>query len=359
MEKYSVIGLMSGTSGDGLDIAYCQFAKSNKWSYEILKCETVEFPSTLKSQLMAAHKLPSSNLMSLDVTLGQWMGKEVKKFCQNLKTKPTAVCSHGHTVFHQPEKGLSVQIGNGWWLAQNSELPAINDFRMLDISLGGQGAPLVPLGDKLLFHEYDFCMNLGGISNISMDVDGSRKAFDCTPFNGLLNLFAQKLGAEYDEDGNWAREGNVDRQLLENLNSLDYYQKSGAKSLGREDLESDFLPIISERVLTEKDILATLIEHYAIQISQIIRKNRAKEKPKILLSGGGAYNKFFLERLSKHLQNTYEIILPNQEVIEFKEALIFGFLGVLKMRGENNCLSSVTGAKEDSCGGTWYDYRPS
>ncbi len=359
MEKYSVIGLMSGTSGDGLDIAHCIFSKEDNWQYEILKCETIEFPGKLRSELMNAHKLDSLDLMALDINLGRWMGEQVKVFCEKMEDKPLAVCSHGHTIFHQPENGFSLQIGDGWWLAQKSELPAITNFRMKDISLGGQGAPLVPLGDELLFKNFDFCLNLGGISNISMDQGGRRVAFDCTPFNGLLNAYARKLGSDYDQDGLWARSGNSDRDLLEKLNSIAYYQKSGAKSLGREDLERDFFPLIEESGLPEKDVLATLVEHFAIRISEDIKSHHQGDQPSILLTGGGAYNKFFVQRLSFHLEEKCEIVLPESELIEFKEALIFGFLGVLKMRGEPNCLASVTGAKEDSCGGTWHDYRPS
>lgn len=287
------------------------------------------------------------------------MGIAVKEFCEDLSEKPMVVCSHGHTVFHQPEKGLSFQIGNGYWLAQKSEMPVLNDFRMKDISLGGQGAPLVPIGDRLLFSDYDFCLNLGGISNISMEFNGERKAFDCTPFNGLFNHFAQKLGAAYDDNGKWAEEGQVNPSLLDELNSLPYYLKVGAKSLGREDLHADFLPILERSEIPTKDLLATLSAHFAFQIAKIIRASQSSVNSKVLITGGGAYHQTFIRDLKKELPSETEIIIPIRELIEFKEALIFGFLGVLKMCEENNCLASVTGAREDSSGGTWYDYRPS
>lgn len=350
---------MSGTSGDGLDIAHCSFEREDTWSFDLLKVQTVPFPEALGALLMHAHELSGLDLQFLDVQLGKWMGECVKTFCEDLSEKPLAVCSHGHTVFHQPDKGLSLQIGNGYWLAQKSELPAINDFRMKDISLGGQGAPLVPVGDQLLFSDYDFCLNLGGISNISMEVSGERKAFDCTPFNGLLNHFAKVLGAEYDQDGNWAAEGAQNEILLDSLNALAYYKVKGAKSLGREDLEADFLPLLQKSGLPPKNILATLVAHFAFQIGRIIRDFQRNDQPKILVTGGGAYHETFIEKLKTELSAGSVVIVPDQGLLEFKEALIFGFLGVLKMCEENNCLASVTGAKSDSSGGTWYDYRPS
>lgn len=350
--SYHVIGLMSGTSGDGLDLAYCSFEKSEQWHFEILGAITIPFPSNLGENLKSAHLLNSHDLNFLDVDFGKWMGEQVKKFCQEKKISPLAVCSHGHTVFHQPQKGLTLQIGNGWALKQASGFKVINDFRMLDVQLGGQGAPLVPIGDQLLFPEMDFCINLGGIANISMEWEGERIAFDCSPFNLLLNPIAEKLGKPYDEDGKWAREGNVNQDLLEKLNQVPFYQIKGAKSLGREDMEEVFSPIIQKSSIPDKDKLATLTEHFAIQIASIIHTYAQNEVPKVLITGGGAYHKYFLERLDGQLESKWKKFEASNELIEFKEALIFGFLGVLRLRGENNCLASVTHAKTDSSGGT-------
>ncbi|SIO07055.1 anhydro-N-acetylmuramic acid kinase [Algoriphagus halophilus] len=350
--NYHIIGLMSGTSGDGLDVAYCHFEKSDLWQFEILEAITIPFPDQLGEQLQKAHLLNALDLHYLDVAFGKWMGQEVKQFCSKKQISPIAICSHGHTVFHQPQKGLSLQIGNGWALHQASEMKVINDFRMLDVQLGGQGAPLVPIGDQLLFPHLDFCINLGGISNISMQWKGERIAFDCSPFNLLLNPIAEKLGSPYDRDGQWAREGQVDAELLEKLNQVPFYQKKGAKSLGREDMDEVFSPIIQSSNAPEKDKLATLTEHYAIQIAQIIQAYALHEKPKVLLSGGGAYHTYFIERLHHQLQGNWQQFEASNELIEFKEALIFGFLGVLRLRGESNCLASVTHASRDSSGGT-------
>lgn len=350
--SYHVIGLMSGTSGDGLDLAYCHFEKSEKWHFDILEAITIPFPESLGEKLKNAHLVSSLELHLLDVHFGQWMGEQTKIFCQEKEISPQAVCSHGHTVFHQPQKGLTLQIGNGWALHQSSELKVINDFRMLDVQLGGQGAPLVPIGDQFLFPEMDFCINLGGIANISMEWKGERIAFDCSPFNLLLNPLAEMLGKPYDEDGKWAREGNVNRELLATLNEIPFYQKKGAKSLGREDMEEVFEPIIQKSSICEKDKLATLTEHYAIQIASIIRSYSNDKVPQVLITGGGAYHHYFLERLDDQLKSKWKKFEASRELIEFKEALIFGFLGVLRLRGENNCLASVTHAKIDSSGGT-------
>lgn len=351
---YTMIGLMSGTSGDGLDIAYCSYELHDQWSYEILDAITIPFPEELGHKLMNCHRLSALELALLDIDFGKWMGEKVWEYCSEKQIKPMAVCSHGHTVFHQPAKGLSLQIGNGWALHQASGQKVINDFRMQDVQLGGQGAPLVPVGDRLLFPTIDFCINLGGIANISMESAGIRIAFDTSPFNLLLNAQANALGADYDKNGAWAKEGMLNPTLFEALNALPYYSKSNAKSLGREDLEDDFIPLLSSNTLSEKDILRTLVEHYAFQIAKVIKHHSRTDKPTVLVTGGGAYNSFFIERLDGHLEGKWIHTAATSELIEFKEALVFGFLGVLRLHNENNCLASVTGASRDSSGGVIY-----
>lgn len=349
--NYTMIGLMSGTSGDGLDIAYCSYELQHQWSYEILDAITVPFPVDLSQKLMNCHRLSALELALLDVDFGKWMGGKVKEYCSEKQIKPLAVCSHGHTVFHQPAKKLSLQIGNGWALHQASGQQVINDFRMHDVQLGGQGAPLVPIGDSLLFPTIDFCINLGGIANISMVSAGKRIAFDTCPFNLLMNAQANVLGAEYDHDGSWANEGILNEKLFNALNSLSYYSKSSSKSLGREDLEDDFTPLLISSGLSEKDILRTLSEHFAFQIAEVIQQYQSTTSPSVLITGGGAYNSFFIKCLDKQLNSKWNLIEATSELIEFKEALVFGFLGVLRLRNENNCLASVTGARKDSSGG--------
>ncbi|MDR7128674.1 anhydro-N-acetylmuramic acid kinase [Algoriphagus sp. 4150] len=349
--NYTSIGLMSGTSGDGLDIAYCSYELQHQWSYEILDAVTMPFPKEMGEKLMNSHTLSALELALLDVDFGKWMGEKVRGYCIEKQIKPLAVCSHGHTVFHQPAKGLSLQIGNGWGLHQASGLKTINDFRMLDIQLGGQGAPLVPIGDRLLFPSIDFCINLGGIANISMESAGKRIAFDICPFNLLLNAQANALGADYDQGGTWASQGTLNEKLFNALNTLPYYSKSDAKSLGREDLEVDFLPLLISSGLSEKDILRTLVEHFAFQIGQVIIQHKISDYPSVLITGGGAYNTFFIDRLNSQMEGKWLQTHASSKLIEFKEALVFGFLGVLRLRNEINCLSSVTGARNDSSGG--------
>lgn len=351
---YHIIGLMSGTSGDGLDLAFCKFQKQESWTFQILESSTIPFPKRLEHQLKHAYSRSALDLATLDVDFGNWMGRQVKKFCKARKINPQAVCAHGHTVFHQPARGISLQIGNGWALHQAAGFQVINDFRMLDVSLGGQGAPLVPIGDQLLFPQIDYCINLGGIANISMDQDNKRIAFDCCPFNLLLNSQANLLGAPFDRNGNWARSGSLDLDLFEALQKLSFYAKMNPKSLGREDLERDFIPLITKTSISEKDKLCTLVEHFAIQIATAILTHQQKSLPSVLITGGGAYNRYFIERLDHHLQGKWNLHQADSDLIEFKEAMIFGFLGVLRLRKEVNSLASVTGACRDSCGGTVY-----
>lgn len=353
-EKYTLIGLMSGTSGDGLDLAYVHFELQKEWNFEIIHSQTCSFPGDLAQKLSYAHLLSGLELAQLDVDFGKWMGLQVNHFCKEFQIKPMAVASHGHTVFHQPQNGLTFQIGNGWALHQASGERVINDFRMLDVQLGGQGAPLVPIGDRLLFPKVDFCINLGGISNISMEKDSNRVAFDSSPFNLLLNAEANRLGKAYDAEGEIARSGEVNLTLFEQLNQLPFYSNLTAKSLGRENMERDFIPLIKESGLNPANVLNTLVEHFAFQIASVIKTYSQKSKPLVLITGGGAYNTYFIERLDHYLGKNWEQYQASPELIEFKEALIFAFLGVLRLRGENNCLASVTGASRDNCGGVIY-----
>jgi anhydro-N-acetylmuramic acid kinase len=347
---YKVIGLMSGTSGDGLDIAYCEFEQGEQWTYEIKASETVPFPKKLGKNLKKAHLLKGYKLSLLDARFGQWMGEKVHDFIETNHLEVEAVASHGHTVFHQPSKKLSLQIGNGWALHAACGLPVINDFRMLDVQLGGQGAPLVPIGDKLLFSEHDYCINLGGIANISMESDGKRIAFDICPFNLLLNHFAQACDKPFDKNGKLARKGKLLKKVLKQLNNLPYYQIKGAKSLGREDLKGYLKILEGIEEYKPEDILHTLVIHYVIQIHKLLIPVPG-QKTKVLVTGGGAFNTFFMEQLASVLGPDVEISQADPLLINFKEALIFAFLGVLKLRGEMNSLASVTGALRDSSGG--------
>lgn len=357
MKTYKVIGIMSGTSGDGVDLAYCHFTEDNgNWKYTIEKTRTIPFDHTWDLRLKELHHQNPITFVKTDVFFGHYLGKLVKEFIFYEKIQPELVCSHGHTVFHQPEKGITCQIGHGAAIHAECGLPVVSDFRSLDVALGGQGAPLVSIADRILFGEYNFCLNLGGIANLSAEVSQKRIAYDICPCNLILNYLAIPLGKAFDEGGNFARQGNTNEELLVILNSLPYYKKHFPKSLGREWVDACIKPLLRMSKIPTEGKLTTFCRHIAhqikINIGELIAKNAFSKNYRLLITGGGAYNQFLIETLREELSTlpvTLEI--PNKELIEFKEAMIFGFLGVLRMRNEVNCLSSVTGAKEDNVGG--------
>lgn len=350
MKKYKVIGLMSGSSLDGLDIAYCEFVKNKNWKYEIIVAETINYNPVWRKKLSFAHKRSKSEISDLDIAFGKLSGLKVKFFIKKYALKPDFISSHGHTIFHQPEKKFTLQIGNGKTIASVCGLPVICDFRSGDVKLGGQGAPLVPIADKILFSNYKFCLNLGGIANISFDDDSNHRiAFDICPVNIILNTLANQLEKQFDKDGKIARSGKIQLPLLQQLNSLCFYQLSPPKSLGREWIEKEYFPILNFSDIPVRDKLRTVCEHIAIQISLVINAIPKHSNSKLLITGGGAYNKFLLQRISELVD--CKIVLPDDKTIQFKEAMAFAFLGVLKTRKETNILKSVTGAKKDSSGG--------
>lgn len=343
-QTYRVVGLMSGTSLDGLDIALCDFVLENgKWSYSIVKAKTYAYDDVWRARLANASKVSSNDLLLLHRHYGRFLGKRVKAFLKQYRLKADFVSSHGHTIFHQPEKGLTFQLGSGFELSQACGLKVVADFRSLDVALGGQGAPLVPLGDALLFPEYQYCLNLGGFSNISFQRGKKRLAFDVCPVNVVLNA----LCPPYDENGKNGRSGRLNTALFHELNALDYYKQKFPKSLGIEWVNQFFNPVLDRFNIPLTDKLNSVYEHIAFQIQQAIhRKNPAL---KILVSGGGCRNLFLIERIQYRVKQN--VIIAENELIDYKEALIFAFLGVLKIRNEVNVLSSVTGALCDSVSG--------
>jgi anhydro-N-acetylmuramic acid kinase len=274
----------------------------------------------------------------------------IKAFISKFEIKDIdAICSHGHTALHQPEKGITYQIGNMPHLAALLGQTVVCDFRVQDVALGGQGAPLVPIGDKLLFSDYDFCLNLGGFANISTDNDTDRIAYDVCPVNIVLNRYVEQLGLNYDDEGKIASTGTINEELLEKLNDLEFYKANYPKSLGLEWVDKNIFPLIDAFQLEIQDVLKTFVEHIAVQLASEINK---KSHASVLVTGGGVYNTYLMNRLEAYSKN--EIMIPSKAIIEFKEALIFGFLGVLKLRNEVNCLKSVTGASQNHCSGKIY-----
>lgn len=340
------IGVMSGTSLDGLDIAFCTFQYDEKWSFQIEKAETIPYSTDWKKRLQNAPDLSGLQLQKLHNEFGQYIGTNIRDFIKKHQISPYLIASHGHTVFHQPENKLTLQIGNGAEIASETGVTTLSDFRSMDVALGGQGAPLVPIGDELLFSDYDSCINIGGFANISFKENNQRIAYDISPANIVLNHLSQQLGADYDKDGELGKQGRIDSQLLEKLNNLSYYKNLHPKSLGKEWLDQSFLPVLEKSSISILDQLTTTYQHIATQIANSIKK----EHSKVLITGGGAYNQYLIELIRK--QTKSDIILPDPIIIDFKEALLFAFLGLLRFENNVNCLSSVTGAKKDSSGGT-------
>jgi anhydro-N-acetylmuramic acid kinase len=346
--SYTAIGLMSGTSLDGLDIALCKFSFTDgKWSYEIAQAETVSYDNTWKSQLFHAHELSALGLATLHVEMGKLHGQWVKDFIETNDVHPEFIASHGHTVFHQPQQSLTVQIGSAPHIAAACGIPVISDFRTTDVALGGQGAPLVPIGDLHLFSKYEACLNLGGVANISLKKEASIKAFDICICNMALNYLASQRGLNYDAQGKLAAQGQIINSAFEQLNTLPYFQSEEPKSLGKEFFEAEMLPLLHLEKFSIEDLMSTCLEHIAYQISKTLNG-----VSNVFVTGGGAYNTELIQRIQQ--QFTGEVVVPDDVTIQYKEALIFAFLGVLRMRGENNALSSVTGASKNSCGGAIY-----
>ncbi|MFV0541789.1 MAG: anhydro-N-acetylmuramic acid kinase [Aestuariibaculum sp.] len=344
---YKVIGVMSGTSLDGIDLVYVHFKFEDNWKFDLICCETIYYNDYWVEKLGGLINYSKETLLKTDETYTAFLAGTIKTFIDkyNIKTI-NAVCSHGHTALHIPERGLTYQIGNTPQLAKLLGKKIVCDFRVQDVALGGQGAPLVPIGDRLLFAEYDFCLNLGGFANISTENNSKRIAYDICPVNIVLNKYVGKLGFPFDDGGKIAATGSINPNLLKALNTIAFYAKKPPKSLGLEWVETTVFSLIESFNLMVKDILRTFVEHIAYQLALEINK---KSKASVLVTGGGVYNTFLMQRLTHYTQNT--IVVPNSDIVEFKEALIFGFLGVLKLENQNNCLKSVTGASKNHSSG--------
>ncbi len=344
--------MMSGTSLDGLDLALCSFhGEGTSWSYQLIRTGYQDYPPELRSQLEKAIGLKTTDLLSLDAQYGAWLGEQAAAFVGTDSDSLDAVASHGHTVHHRPELGFTFQLGAPQYVALSSGLPVIGDFRSGDIALGGQGAPLVPIGDRLLFSTYEFCLNLGGIANISFEAGGKRLAFDIGIANMLLNHLVKPLGLRYDSEGALARGGQINTALLEALNGLAYYKKPYPKSTGYEWFSEEILPLIEAFPDRPENQLRTATAHIAHQVALQVRKVSKKGTGGILVTGGGALNTFLMELFQEELQPDFKVVLPNPKLIEYKEAIVFGLLGALRLCGQPNVLASVTGARRDSCSG--------
>lgn len=340
-----VVGMMSGTSLDGMDLVVCRFRKEGIWKFEILESVTYEYAPEWKSRLVGAPFLRAEEFILLHQEYGRYIGEHILRFLRESRMTADLVASHGHTVFHQPGNRMTFQLGEGAAIAATCGITAVSDFRTFDVALGGQGAPLVPIGDDLLFSQYRYCLNLGGFANISTR-RGNRLAFDVCPVNIVLNALAQRTGLEYDDGGAMGRAGKPDATLIGELNNLGFYSVTGPKSLGREWVETRFMPVLESCHLPLNDIMSSVYEHISSQISSCLDPEGEGE---MLVTGGGAFNTYLLERITAY--TPVKLVVPDEKLVKFKEALVFAFLGLLRYRHETNSLKSVTGAARDSSSG--------
>lgn len=344
--KTNIIGLMSGSSLDGIDLVDVDFWNDGKWHIEIVAKDNYDYDDDWRKKLSDAFYYDKNKLQNIDYQYGKLLGQVTKQFIDKFNLKPEFVASHGHTIFHKPQEHYTLQIGDGQALANECGITVINDFRTEDVLKGGQGAPLVPIGDKLLFSDYPICLNIGGIANVSYDVDSQRIAYDICIANQALNYLANRLSMPYDKDGLIAHSGIIDNQLLSTLNSHPFYSQKYPKSLGREFFEDNIKPLLENRD-DIANLMATFVEHIAIQIGESVMT--FPETSQLLITGGGAKNKFLVERIQAHTK--HHVVVPSDDIIDYKEALVFAFLGLLRSRNEINVLKSVTGAESDSSSG--------
>jgi anhydro-N-acetylmuramic acid kinase len=358
---YRAIGLMSGSSLDGLDIVFAEINENGgKWTYEITQADCYSYPSIWLKRLKEATSLTALEYQLLHIEYGHYLGEQVNRFIEEhqLQYQVALVASHGHTTFHIPAKKMTAQLGDGAAIAATTQLPVVSDLRSLDIAFGGQGAPIVPIGEKLLLGDYNYFLNLGGIANISFNAD-PYVAFDICAANRILNMLASEEGKEYDDGGQMAATGTVDNELLEKLNALDYYQQPFPKSLSNDFGTGVVYPMLKKSGYKTPDVLRTYTEHIAIQVRNAISTaGNFKHQTlnlKLLCTGGGAFNTFLIERLKDQLSElNIDVIIPGDKLVKYKEALIMALIGVLRWREEANVLSSVTGAKRDSVGGAMW-----
>ena len=355
MKKYKILGLMSGTSLDGLDLAYCHIWENNtNWEFDIKTTKSIKYAPEMELKLKDSILLSASDLLQFHNSYGTWLGKQAKIFIEEQNLDVDYIASHGHTTHHQPKKGLTFQIGSGQHIANESGVEVICDFRTNDVALGGQGAPLVPIGDQLLFSDYDFCLNLGGISNVSFNFHHKRIAYDIGLANMGLNYITRKADFAFDDGGKLARKGNLNPGMLKALNDLEFYDLPFPKSIGYEWFIEKVVPIIDNTKDTLENLLHTMVTHVSEKIADDILQNTTRPKNTLLVTGGGALNDFMIECLQKNLGDTVIVDVPSKTIIEFKEALVFALMGVLRLEKRINVLCTVTGASRDSSSGVIY-----
>lgn len=343
MKHWYAIGMMSGTSLDGIDLVYVKFWQDQTYHFEIICGETISYTDEWKLKLKNAFHSSAVEITALHATYGIYIGQVINDFIhRNSINNLDFIASHGHTIFHNPTEHYTLQIGSGTHIAAVTQQTVICDFRTQDVAFGGQGAPLVPIGDELLFSNFDYCLNIGGFANISFQKNKQRMAYDVVPANIVLNYLAEKLGFPYDDKGKIASSGIIIPTILEQFNQMSLYENK--RSMGYEQVEQLVFPILNSTTYAVQDLLRTYTEHIALKITNEINAHKS-----VLITGGGAYHDFLIERI-RNLSHA-ELHIPNRETIDFKEALIFAFLGLLRIENQVNCLQSVTKAKKDHSSG--------
>ena len=360
-KTHHIIGLMSGSSIDGLDIAFCRFEfdespKKGQIQWQIIESTTVPYPINWQNRLRKTTSMSAPELLETDAALGRWMGQEVKKFIHEKELKVDLVASHGHTVFHFPEKGYSLQIGNGNHLAEKCGLPVIYDFRMADIAAGGQGAPLAPVVDEWLFTDYDFFLNLGGIANVACHTKDGFVGYDVIGANQTLDALAGKLDLAYDKGGQIAAQGTINHQLFESIQQIGFFQENYPKSLDNQWVVKNMTQPILAFNDSIPNKMATMVELIAknigTEINQLLPIAK-REKHQMLVTGGGTHNTFLMEKINHYCDDHIEIIIPKKEIIDSKESLLIALLGLLNFYGVPNSSPTVTGANQNTLGGVW------
>jgi len=353
MTIYKVVGIMSGTSMDGIDLAHCTIEENNNaWKYSINAAKTFEYDEKWRLRLSKLRSQSAYNFVRTDRYYGEYIGLLINDFLKENNLNADLIASHGHTIFHQPENNITTQIGDGNAISAITGIPTVTNFRAMDVVLGGQGAPLVGIGDGLLFGEYDMCLNIGGFANISATINGNKVAYDICPANILLNRIAREFDLEFDEDGKIAEKGKIDYDLLADLNNIDYYNQKYPKSLGREWINQNFWSIVRECKIEKEDKMKTLVDHIAGQIGINIDQLAGDDSSKIrvLATGGGVLNPVLIDYIKSNTDA--EIVVPDSQLINFKEALVFALMGVLRIQNKPNVLASFTGADSDSVSGS-------
>lgn len=347
---------MSGTSMDGLDLAHVHLTEteSGKWDFSINASVTIPYGDKWRLRLSKLRHQNSLIFHKTDKYYGHWIGDQINEFIDANNLEVDLIASHGHTIFHQPDNGLTVQIGDGNAIHAVTDLPVVTNFRAIDVILGGEGAPISAIADQYIFSDYEICLNIGGFANLSAKKGDGRIAYDICPANILLNRIAREFGQEYDEGGAIAERGNIDYDLLGNLNDIEYYHQKGPKTLGREWINRNFWYKVRETKISKEDKMKTLVDHIAVQIANAIEDNigEGSAYKKVYVTGGGAFNNTLIDHLKSHTD--VEIVIPDEQTVKFKEALAFALLGILRVQNKENIFSSVTGAVRNSVSGSLY-----